>query len=315
MLLWETMMIPVADAHCDFLYRMYQNGFEIQTLSPNQRIHIPFLQRGGVKLQFFAIWSDCQLKTPFLQQCIEMADAYERMLARNSDVLCKLTKDFSVDDHKIATVLTVEGGEVLEGSLGVLRTLKRLGVSALGLTWNNSNELAGAAMKRGAKGLTSLGKEVVLEMERIHIALDVSHLGDAGIDDALSIVNAPIFASHSNARSICNVPRCLQDTHIREIARRGGVIGVNFYHKQLSDRNEAQIRDIVAHILHIVKVGGVDACAIGSDFEGMVQYPIDLKNSAYMQDLLAALEHAGLRQEEIRKIAYSNLHDYILEFV
>lgn len=309
------MQIPVADAHCDFLYGMWQSGYDIRTLSKNQTIHTPYLLQGGIALQFFAAWIDRTLKTPYLQQCLGMIDAYCRMLEQYGDIFMPLTPAFRPDGGKIATVLTVEGGEAAEGSLAVLRTLKRLGVAAMTLTWNHNNELAGAAMRRGGKGLTPLGRDIVREMERIGIAIDVSHLSDAGIDDMLACTSTPVFASHSNARAVFDSPRSLTDTHIRAIAQQGGVIGVNFYYKQLCAGDNARIDDIVRHILHIVEVGGVNCCAIGSDFDGMTQYPEDLQNSSHLPRLLNKLVSAGLSEQDVRKIAYDNLHDYIIRFV
>lgn len=309
------MNIPVADGHCDFLYGMWQNGYAIDTLHENQSIHLPYLRQGGVKLQFFAAWTDMALKTPPMQQCMGMVDAYHRMLEKHADVFVPYHAGFDPESDQIATVLTVEGGEAIEGSLAALRVLKRLGVCAMTLTWNSNNELAGAATGFGNKGLTSLGREVVQEMERIGVAMDVSHLSDAGIDDVLSFSKRPVFASHSNARAVYNSPRALKDAHIKAIAQQGGVIGVNFFNKQLSPREEARISDIVKHILHVVKTGGVRCCAIGSDFDGMVRYPFDLKNSAAMQALLQALLDEGLSREDVERIAYRNLAEYILQFV
>ncbi len=309
------MNIPVADAHCDFLYNMWQCGHSIDLIQDNQAIYLPHMLEGGVALQFFAAWMDRSLRTPYLQQCMGMIDAYYRMLKEHPEDFEPLTPAFVPGNGKIATVLTIEGGEAIEGSLATLRVLKKLGVCAMTLTWNYNNELAGAATARGNRGLTSLGRDVVEEMGRIHMAVDVAHLSDAGIDDVLSFAKEPIFASHSNARSVYYSPRSLQDAHIRAISQQGGVVGVNFFHKQLSSRNSARIEDIVQQILHIVKIGGVRCCAIGSDFDGMPFYPQDLKTSRDLPALLIALGHAGLTGAEIAQIAYYNLHDYILRFV
>ncbi|MDL2258518.1 dipeptidase [Eubacteriales bacterium OttesenSCG-928-K08] len=309
------MSYPVADAHCDFLYRMVNYGYDIKSVKDDQAISLPYMQKGNVALQVFAVWVDRALKTPYLQQCLEMIDAYYRMLDANADIMKPLTKGSRPEAGKILTVLTIEGGEAIEGSLAVLRVLRRLGVSAMTLTWNFNNELACAAMKRSGKGLTSLGKEVVQEMDKLNMALDVSHLNDAGVEDALKIARAPIFASHSNARNVFSTPRALPDEYIREIASRGGVVGVNFFPKQLCAGPEASIDDIVRHILHVLNVGGEDCCALGSDFDGMTKYPIDIPNSGYMQDVLVALEREGLSKETIKKIAFENLHRYIVRFV
>ncbi len=309
------MNIPIADAHCDFLYSMWQSGHSIDKMQDNQAIYLPHMLEGGVALQFFATWMDRTLRTPYLQQCMGMIDAYYRMLNEHPEDFEPLTPAFEPGNGKIATVLTIEGGEAIEGSLAVLRVLKKLGVCAMTLTWNYNNELAGAATARGNRGLTSLGREVVDEMGRIRMAVDVSHLSDAGIDEVLSRAKEPVFASHSNARSVYFSPRSLQDAHIRAIAQQGGVVGVNFFHKQLSSRNSATIEDIVQQILHIVKIGGVNCCAIGSDFDGMPLYPQDLKTSRDLPALLFALERSGLTAAEIEKIAYYNLRNYILRFV
>lgn len=309
------MLLPVADGHCDFLYGMYQHGYDLHTLTGGQTIHLPYLQQGGVKLQLFAAWIDRELKTPYLQQCITMIDAYYNMLENNKDTLQPFSREYTPDSNKIATVLTVEGGEAIEGSLGVLRTLKRLGVTAMTLTWNHNNELAGAALRKGEKGLTPLGREVVLEMEHIGMAVDVSHLSDTGIEDVLELSSAPVFASHSNARSVFYSARSLEDAHIKEIAANGGVIGVNFFFKQLTKEKTAHISDIVRHIMHMVKIGGIGCCALGSDFDGMSQYPKDLPNSASMQALLRALSEEGFTEEEILRISYWNLHDYLLRYI
>lgn len=307
-------MFPVADGHCDYLYGAVQSGYDLNNPKREQSINLPDLTAGGVALQFFACWIDTALHTPPLHQCIAMIDAYERMLEENPR-LTRFTRDFTPESGKIATLLAVEGGEAVDGSLAVLRVLYRLGVRAMTLTWNENNELSGAAMGKGNKGLSTIGKEIVDEMCRLGIAIDVSHLSDRGIEQILDRTTKPIFASHSNARSVCNHPRALSDELIRKIADQGGTVGVNFYYQQLSKNPNASIADIVLHIAHIAEVGGVGCCAIGSDFDGMQQYPNDLHTSRDFPALLDALSKAGFRDDEIYRIAYQNLHDYIIRFV
>jgi membrane dipeptidase len=169
-------------------------------------------------------------------------------------------------------------------------------------------------MGPGNKGLTSIGKEIVDEMCRIGIAIDVSHLSDRGIEQILDRATRPIFASHSNAKSIRNHPRALNDELIRRIAAQGGTIGVNFYQPQLCN-GPVHIGDVIRHIDKIVEIGGIDCCAIGSDFDGMRQYPRELHSSRDFPALFEALSRAGYRDDEIYQIAYWNLHDYIVQFV
>lgn len=307
-------MFPVADGHCDFLYGAVQSGYELKHPKRDQSIHLDGLLRGGVALQFFACWIDTALQTPPLHQCIAMIDAYQRMLDGNPEMV-PFTRDFLPESGKIATLLTIEGGEAIDGSLAVLRVLYRLGVRAMTLTWNENNELSGAAMGRGNKGLSAVGRDVIDEMCALGMAIDVSHLSDRGIEQVLARATRPVFASHSNARGVLDHPRSLPDELIRAIAAQGGTVGVNFYYQQLTKSGEAHVEDILRHICHIVEVGGAGCCAIGSDFDGMQQYPRDLRTSRDFPALFSALAKRGLSQDETYQIAYQNLRDYIVQFV
>lgn len=305
--------IPVADAHCDFLFYMNNDNWDIASPVPHQAIALPYYEKANVKLQLFAAWVDMDLKRSCLQQCLDLVDCYHRMLEAHP-VFTPLTKDYSPESDKIATVLTIEDGAALQGELANLRLFHRLGVRAIALTWNYTNELASPAMKRANKGLTSLGRKMVKEMNRLGIAADVSHISDAGIDELLEISERPIFASHSNARSVCNHRRCLKDDHIKAIAEQGGVIGINFYSRQLTAAHTAGINDIVRHISHVAELVGPEYVCFGSDFDGMEYYPQDIKNAGDFPVLLAALEKAGFSEKEIRGIAYDNLRNYIVQF-
>ncbi len=308
--------IPIADAHCDFLYYMLQEGWDINHPTSRQAVSIPYMQASNVALQFFAAWIDGDAKKNGITQCLALLDAYWRMLEQYPDRLVPLTTDFQPEPGKTATVLTIEGGEGIEGSLEALRMFYRLGVRAMTLTWNYSNNLASPAMRRANKGLTDLGRRVVREMHRLGIALDVSHLSDAGIDEVLSSAERPIFASHSNARSICQHRRSLQDRHIRELAQCGGVICVNFYPPQLSHTpSDACAQDVARHAAYIASLVGAQHVALGSDFDGMWEYPRDLKTQQDLPKVLHALSEAGFSKQEIKGIAYGNLHDYILQFM
>ncbi len=305
---------PCADAHCDFLYGMQNNCYDIKQPIGKQTMTLPRMVEGNVKLQFFAAWIDILLKQNPLSQCINMIDAYYRMLESNP-VFVPLSKDFSPDSDKIATVLTIEGGEAIEGSAENLRMLYKLGVRAMTLTWNDVNSLAYPATKRSRRGLSKLGKEIIDEMNRIGMAIDLAHLGDVGIDDVLERTTQPVFSSHTNARVLRDHPRCMQDAHIKAIAEMGGVIGVNFYYKQLTDKKTCSISDVLRHIEHIIEVGGIDCCAIGSDFDGMDRCPDGLEDSRYLPNIANGLYDIGLNDEEIYKVMYGNLADYICKFV
>lgn len=309
------MLFPAADGHCDYLYGQINSNYDLSRPVSSQAIRLKDMKEGNVKLQFFAVWIDMKIKIPPLHQAMSMIDAYHENLERYPDDLCVLTKDYTPDSSKIATVLSIEGGEAIDGSLMILHDMYRLGVRAMTLTWNYNNELAGAALAFGNKGLSSLGKDVVKEMNRLGIAVDVSHLSDRGVNDILALSGEPIFASHSNARSVFSSNRSLSDEHIREIARRGGTVGVNFYNKQLSKKPVAEYDDIIDHMIHIAEVGGIGCCAIGSDFDGMPVYPTGLSTSKGLPGLADRMLERGFTEQEVSAVFYQNLHDYIVRYV
>jgi membrane dipeptidase len=303
-----------ADAHCDFLFGAMEYGWTIDTQKRNQTITMENLKRGGVAIQFLAAWADTTMKVPPLEQVLLMIDRYHTMLETHPEIV-PLSKDFDPRSGKLATVLAVEGAEGLGASPSILRDLYRLGVRAMTFTWNSDNELAGAAQGKKRRGLTAAGKEILAEMNRLGIAFDVSHLSDDGIEDALALSTQPIFASHSNCRRLQNAPRCLPDEYIRAIAEKGGVVGINFYGPQLCESGYATIRDIVRHIAHAASIAGVNHVSIGSDFDGMQRYPKDLKNPSDLPALFDALLAEGFTPSEVNRIAYGNLHDYIVQFL
>jgi len=307
-------MFPVADGHCDYLYGAVQSGYDLRKPKREQAIRLEDLMQGGVALQFFACWIDTALATPPLHQCLAMIDAYERMLAAHQE-LVPFTRDYAPESGKIATMLSVEGGEAVDGSMAILRVLYRLGVRAMTLTWNENNELAGASMGRGNKGLSAIGRDIIDEMCALGMAIDVSHLSDKGIEQVLARATRPVYASHSNARGVYDHPRSLSDALIRDIAKQGGTVGVNFYYQQLTKNNMASIDDIVRHICHVVGIGGINCCAVGSDLDGMQQYPKDFKTSRDFPALFDALLKRGFSEADVYRIAYQNLRDYIVQFV
>lgn len=294
-----------SDGHTDYLYGAVNRGYDFDKPVKGQSVSLGRLKAGGVKLQLFAAWMDIDLKRSYLSQFVSMYDAYRAMLEKHRE-LVELTPDFDPAGDRIAAVLTVEGGEAIEGQMDILRAIYRMGVRAMTLTWNNRNELANPALKKYKGGLTFLGKDAVREMGRLGMAVDLSHLNDAGIDDVLA-ENVPVFASHSNARAVTQSPRSLCDAHIKEISRRGGTIGVNFYYKQLTDKHSAVISDVVRHALHIAEVGGEGCLAIGSDFDGMDKYPAGLSDPSHLPALAAELEKAGLTGAALEACCGKNL--------
>jgi membrane dipeptidase len=155
------------------------------------------------------------------------------------------------------------------------------------------------------KGLTAFGREVVHEMNRLGMIIDVSHLSDKGFYDVAELSEAPFIASHSNSRSIKENSRNLTDEMIKLLAQKGGVTGINFFGSFLSNDNLSRVDDMVRHIKHIKSVGGIEVIALGTDFDG-IEGELEIKNIGEIGILLQGLEKGGFSQEEIDKISYKN---------
>lgn len=305
----------IADAHTDYLYGAVNFGYDLRSPKARQRTNLADFTASGTALQVFAAWMDDAHEWPFFEQFSRMTDAFDNMLLTDCDMLVRFDRDFDPSCGLIAAVLSVEGGgELLRGNPDMPHILASRGVKAFSFTWNNSNAMAHGAGRGAYRGLTAAGKDAVGKLNDAGIAIDVSHLNDAGIDDVLSLSNAPVFASHSNSRAVCRTARALKNEHISEIARSGGVVCVNYYPKQLCRRGEATIYDVVDQIEAVASIGGIDSVGLGSDFDGMQTYPRGLERYTDVPELLKLLSARGMSDEDISKVAYYNLAGYLKRF-
>ena len=174
----------------------------------------------------------------------------------------------AAEEGKNAAFLSIEGGAALNGDIGRLYNVYEKGVRLITLTWNGPCELGDGCMAEHAGGLTEFGREAVRAMEKLGMVIDVSHLSTQGFYDVAQETKAPFVASHSNAKAVCTHPRNLEDWQLREIIRRGGLIGLNLYPPFVSAGGKATLRDILPHAEHIFALGGERSLAIGADFDG-----------------------------------------------
>ena len=305
------MQFPVADAHCDFLYGMVNRGYSIDSLTGEQTVYLPYLSKGGVALQFFAAWIDSKLRVPYLQQCMDMVDAYYRMLDEHSDMFCPLSDHFNPSCGKIATVLTIEGGEAIEGCLSNLRIFHRLGVRAMSLTWNESNALAAGAGGDPQAGLTEAGRRAVRRMGELGMVVDVSHLNDGGFWDVMDLAAGPVIASHSNCRALCDVRRNLSDDQLRRIRDTGGVVGLNAFHGFVhAEPRQQTARTLALHAVHMAEVMGVEHVGCGFDFCEFMgpgnEGAEGLESAAHIRNLFYWLEKLGMNRQELEMVARGN---------
>ncbi len=259
------------DLHCDALT---QEGV-LQATAEN-------LRRGGCLMQCFAAFIDVRKCLPAgrFARATSLCEKFGEMCGREG---YHPVRNFSdIREGSINALLTVEEGGAIEGSLEKLEALYACGVRMMTLTWNFENELGAPGGKGG--GLTLFGQACVERMKALGMIVDVSHGSDRLAEDVAALMgHTPFVASHSNAREVFAHPRNLGDGEIRRIADNGGVIGLNFFADFLStDKSAAgQRQALLAHAEHILKVGGEDILAIGSDFDGIPENPY-LKNPADM---------------------------------
>jgi len=237
-------------------------------------------------------------------------------LSENKDVI-ELAASYEkiksiVADGKIAAILAIEGGEALEGKLSNLRIFYQLGVRLITLTWNQRNDIAdGSDYLNSKRGLTSFGKNVVLEMNRLGMMIDVSHLSESGFWDVLKHSRHPVIASHSNCYQLCPHQRNLKDSQIRAIAEKGGLVGITYVPDFLRTENrKAVIDDVIQHIDHIVSLVGTDFIGLGSDFDGCLELPEGLEGADKVFQIKEQLMQKGYKREDIQKIMGKNFMNF-----
>jgi membrane dipeptidase len=249
----------VVDGHADTISRFLDDGEDLGGETGKGHIDLPRMLRGGLDCQFLSCWVEPKYveRKEAALRALRMIDAVKRWIGAHPDrlVLARTAADVrrAAAAGRVSGVLCIEGGHAIEDDLALLRTFHELGVRYLTLTWNNSTSWAHAARAKGPDtGLTAFGREVVREMNRLGMLVDLSHVSEKTFHDAIETSKVPVIASHSCARALCDHPRNLSDDQLRALARNGGVVGVNFYSGFLSqafydgkkgvDREDAQAR-------------------------------------------------------------------------
>ncbi|MGB7435612.1 MAG: dipeptidase [Candidatus Acidiferrum sp.] len=251
----------VVDTHDDTTQRLLDPHFDISVPHTDGNIDIPRMRDGGLSAIFFSIWISGKILGPdAVKQALDQIDAVRETVRKHPDSLLLATTAEDIREakkqHKIAALMGVEGGHMMGNDLAVLRTFAALGVRYMTLTHMENNEWADSSTaKPEHNGLTDFGKQVVLEMNRLGMMVDISHVSDKTFYDALAVSKAPLIASHSSCRALCSAARNMTDDMIRELAKHGGVIQINYHVGFLSQQFqdfevahpevETQIRDEV----------------------------------------------------------------------
>ncbi len=291
--------LKFADGHSDFLSK----AISVRDMS-NLVSHPSKLKEGNVIFQVYAIYISSGLdatKTALRQiELFHRLEGVKRVFTRED-----LPGEDATTPH---VMLAFEGLLPVDGFPELLHLFHKLGIRMASLVWSRINTFADGSLfgkPQTGRGLSTLGKEALSIMEKLGWIVDISHLNDEGVEDVFSHFSGTVVATHSCARELCNIPRNLPDEYIREIASRGGVVGINFAPMFLTCEDKATAMDIVRHAEHIMKVAGEDHVALGSDFDGLSVYPENLDGADMMPYLGNHLVEA-FGWEIAEKVSYKN---------
>ncbi len=305
----------ICDCHCDTLTELYNKNASLYENEQHFDIKRQIALGGG--LQFCAIYVPTEVfrYQGGLRYTLCLLDKYNQEIKKlhenGIDVLQVRTAEEAgnVLKHKAATLLAIEEGGAIDGSLEALRCLYELGVRAITLTWSNRNDIAdGINEEATGSGLTLFGKQVVAEMNRLGMLVDVSHISTAGFWSVIETSTKPIIATHSNAKSLCSHPRNLNDEQIKALAQNGGLAGITFAGQFLEeDWRNACIESVYKHIDYMLNlIGNDDHIGFGSDFDGISHPPYNIQG---VQDYKPLIEYLSkyYSDETINKITHQNV--------
>jgi membrane dipeptidase len=348
----------VIDGHNDLPYHLrHKNDFDLRRIDlkrPQKDLHtdIPRLKKGGLGAQFWSAYVAAERRKDdsAVRETLEQIDLIHRMVRQYPDTFAMA---YSADDivrvrkkGKIASLIGIEGGHSIDNSLGVLRMYYALGVRYMTLTHSLNTDWADSATDKPVhKGLTDFGEQVVREMNRLGMLVDISHVSADTMRHVLRVGRAPVIASHSSAYAVAQHPRNVPDDVLRLVARNGGVVMVNFYPgfvvpegaramkrlfevgRELKAKypNEKEFRiafnqwkkehpfpngsvhTVVDHIDHIVKVAGIDHVGLGSDYDGIGRVPRQLEDVSCYPYITQELLNRGYSKKDIHKVLGGNL--------
>ncbi len=329
----------VVDTHSDTTSRMLDEKFDVGPQAKDGHMDLPRMKEGGLDAQFFSIYVDKKYvkEGGSARRALDMIDALYGQVALHSD---RMEMAYTVADvrritksGKVAALMGIEGGHAIEDSVGALRMFYRLGVRYMTLTHTNTNNWADSAGTIDDDpatlvrwhGLNDLGREVVAEMNRLGMLVDVSHVSDETFFDVMEVTKAPVVASHSGARALAKHPRNLTDDQLRAIAKNNGVVMVVFYDTFLDQRRIDEMmkykpeerekhplpatpfKVLIDHIDHVAKVAGVDHVGLGSDFDGGITLPEGMRDVRDLPEITYALLERGYSDDDVRKILGGNI--------
>jgi membrane dipeptidase len=351
----------IVDGHNDLPHAMREVGYDfvrtdIATVQPQLHTDLPRLRQGQVGAQFWSVYVPCSLVgAAAVTATLEQIDAVYTMVERYAGDLVLVTSAAGLDSvlaegRAIGSLLGAEGGHSIDNSLGVLRSFYRLGVRYLTLTHNQNTDWADSATDQPAHGgLTAFGREVVAELNRLGMLVDLSHAAPSTMHHTLDASTAPVIFSHSSARAVCDHPRNVPDDVLTRLADNGGICMITFvpffvstaacawamevkaaaeqagvdprdltatyafYDSYPTPAPKATLADVVAHLEHVREVAGIDHLGLGGDYDGVPVTPVGLEDVSSYPGLLAELRDRHWSDSDLHQLCSGNisrvLHD------
>ena len=325
----------VIDTHNDVTSPMTDEDYDLGARDTSGKIQtdLPRMKEGGLDAEFFAIYvaSKYAREGGAARRALDMIDGVYEQARRHPK---QLEMAFTAADirrihraGRVAALMGIEGGHAIEDSLSALRMFHRLGVRYMTLTHTNTNNWADSAgginnpPEKRYGGLSEFGREVVLEMNRLGMMVDISHVGDETFWDCIETSQAPLIASHSSCRTLTNVPRNLTDEMLQAVGKKGGVVMINFYNGFINTdyakpggpaptraAETATMDMLMAHFEHAIKLAGIDHVGIGSDFDGVDGLlPAGMEDVSKLPAITWELLKRGYSERDVRKILGENL--------
>ncbi len=302
-------MVSIADSHSDYLAYKTLRSSKSRLFD---HADLKRMQKGGLEVQVFAVWvpAECEDMAGVGQKEIDcLLELIEK--SENHVRLCTTQKDMD-SKNCIKAILAIESGESIGCSVERIEQVYDNGARMLSLTWNDENDFASGCGSIG--GIKPKGIDAITELNRLKIALDLSHINEQGFWEVVSLYSGAPCASHSCVYDLVLCPRNLKTDQIEFIIKKDGYIGVNFYTEFLKGRY-AKIDDILDHVEFILGHSGENAVGLGSDFCGIQYTPEGLESVADYQKIPEAMARRGYGESLIKKICYSNFVRYVLKFL
>ena len=308
------MTFGIFDGHCDTLTTL-KDGENLA--DAERQFNLKQAEAFPYFTQVVAVWVDAAREDVDRKVERFIGKFYEELAKNPSVKQIKTRQDMERCKKGVNVILGIEGGEALGRELGRVEAFYKRGVRLITLTWNHPYAISDTCVQTAdrlngeadyAGGLTHFGRDVLREMNRLGIVADVSHLSDKGFYDVAEIAEKPFIASHSNSRALCPHPRNLTDDMFRLLIKKGGVTGINFYHRFLrADGGAASIDDILRHIEHFMALGGQKNVGIGTDFDGIDYPPEEIAGTRELGKLCDALLRINYPETLVRDIMAGNM--------